>query len=326
MSRHIFRAAILVALILGASIAFAFSTGPPAARTGAFAVANKAAESNCTLCHNGNPLNLPVGQLEILDLPETYDAGITYPLRLRLTHTWPQLPPPEQGFVRWGFEIQAVSSQTGDSLGSWAPVNGAQPDSFQITKTAASSVYRNRRYLEHTCDPFRDFEMMCGSIREGNPGPSIEWNLLWTAPAATEGTVYFFAAGNSANGDGSSFGSDDYIFTTSDSMAAGGAVGVGPSPLDLSYALEKPFPNPMKVCTNIDFTIPVGGFVDLAVFDAAGRRVKTLMHESRPPGTHASTWSGRTEAGDYARNGIYFLKLKAPGREVALTQKIIMAR
>lgn len=323
MRRRSLRAFVVVSLLLGASVAFAFSTGPPASRTGAPAVASRPSESACNLCHNSFSLNDPAGQLRILDLPDTFQTGQSYPLRLQVTHQWPT---PGEFPRRWGFQIQAVSSTTGDAIGTWAPLHANQPDSFRVIKAASVSVFKNRVYMEHTCDPFRDVDQMCGSIREGNEGPIIEWNLVWTAPPSDSGNVYFFAASNSADGTFDQF--NDFIFTTGDTMLLGpsGGVGVPGEDIKLTYALVPPFPNPMKVCTNIDFTIPVAGDVDLAIFDAQGRRVRQLMKGFRSAGTHGSTWDGRDPNGSFVRNGVYFLRLRAPGRDQPLVQKVTMAR
>ena len=244
-------------------------------------------------------------------------------MRLQVTHDWGA---PGEFPRRWGFQIQAVSKTSGDAIGTWSPVLANQPDSFRVVKGLSTSVFRNRVYLEHTCDPLRDFDQMCGSIREGNPGPVVEWNLVWNAPPSDSGDVIFFAASNSA--DGTFDFLNDYIFTTADSMQLGpsGGVGVPGESFQLSYALDPPFPNPMNICTNIDFTIPVGGPVELSVFDAQGRRVSTLIEGTLPAGTHASTWKGRNPNGSFARNGVYFLRLLAPGRAEPLVQKITLAR
>ena len=52
-------------LIGGVSLAFALSTGPEPARTGAFKVQNKGAEINCTLCHTANAQGIPPGINEV---------------------------------------------------------------------------------------------------------------------------------------------------------------------------------------------------------------------------------------------------------------------
>ena len=82
----------------------------------------------------------------------------------------------------------------------------------------------------------------------------------------------------------------------------------------------------MHVCTNIDFHVARAGPVDLAIFDLQGRRVRTLAIGHRPVGTHASTWNGDREDGVRAKNGIYFLRLSAPGLATPASRKIVLSR
>jgi hypothetical protein len=204
--RHVLvRAAVLASLLFGTGLAFAFSTGPPASRTGAFPVAGKAAEPACNVCHGsgtGIPLNAPSGSLRILDVPQYYTPGQTYTLRLRLDQAWSPLPATP---LRWGFQVQAVDAASGDSSGTWRYGVDPAPGVYRLVRGLSTTVWRNRRYLEHTA----------GDIQEGAPGP-VEWTLRWEAPWQGE-KVYFFAAGNAANGDGASVGSTDYVFTAVDS-------------------------------------------------------------------------------------------------------------
>lgn len=188
MRRHIVRALVAAALVCGTSIAFASRFGPQPRYTGAFAVGGKPVEGNCTTCHTGAPVNDPNGQLEILNVPPEYEPGRLYNFRMRLTYHWAELPPTPP---RWGFQLQAVSATTGDSAGVWV-LGGSPPESLRITKITGASVFRNRRYLEHTGK----------DIREGSPGPTQVWNVFWLAPETDIGKVYFFAAGNAGNGDG----------------------------------------------------------------------------------------------------------------------------
>jgi hypothetical protein len=57
--------------------------------------------------------------------------------------------------------------------------------------------------------------------------------------------------------------------------------------------------------------------VKLEVYDIGGRRVATLMDETRAAGRHVVTWlaAGR-------RNGLYFYRLRAAGR--TLVRKLVV--
>jgi hypothetical protein len=61
--RYIVRAVSLLVLALGATVAYAYSTGPPLSRTGASAIGGKTSELLCTACHNFNPPNMNNGQV-----------------------------------------------------------------------------------------------------------------------------------------------------------------------------------------------------------------------------------------------------------------------
>jgi len=321
--RHIIvRAAAFVTLIGGASLAYALSTGPEPTRTGAFKVQNKNTEPTCTNCHTGSPVNDPSGRLRILDVPTNYLPGQIYTLRVHLEHTWNPLPPQP---VRWGFQLQAVQASTGDSAGVWIMVPNAPPDTFKIVKPSSISAYKNRRYIEHTRNPANPVDPN-GATHYGEPTP-VEWHVQWKAPPGDSGKIYFFAAGNSANGDGVSIGSGDFIFTTAESTIGSSNVDVPahPAPLRLHSGLEPAYPNPMTKCTGISFTIAKGGMVDIAIYDLQGRKVRTVMHEFREAGTHGGTWDGRTDDHTFAKNGVYLIRLSAPdGRKSS--QKVILAR
>lgn len=73
-------------------------------------------------------------------------------------------------------------------------------------------------------------------------------------------------------------------------------------------------PNPFNPATTIRFTVPADGVVSLAVFDVAGRQVRTLVGERLAAGEHAITWNGADDAGRRAGSGVYLCRLVA-GRE-----------
>jgi len=326
MRNFIVRAAVLVCLLGGAGLAIANSTGPPASRTGAFAVQNKAAEPNCRVCHTANAqgipsgINDPSGSLRILDVPANYSPGQTYPLRVQLEHAWSPLPATP---LRWGFQLQAVQASTGDGVGTWILNPNTPPDTFKIVNGAFA--YSKRRYLEHTRDTFNPKDPD-GSTHRGEPGP-IEWHVNWQAPPGDSGMIFFFAAGNSANGDGGSIGSGDFIFTAVETTIGASNVDVPPhpGPLQLRTALATPYPNPMTKCTDITFAIAKGGLADISIYDTQGRKVRTVLHEFREAGTHASFWDGRGDDRTFAKNGVYFIRLTGPdGRKAA--QKVVLAR
>jgi hypothetical protein len=320
--RHtIVRAAVIAVLIGGAALAHAYSTGPPPTRTGGFAVAGKPAEINCTLCHwpTGSENSDPNGSLRIAGIPSQYAPGHSYALTVQLNYDWSKAP--SDSMVKWGFQLTAVKATTGDSAGTFYTSKVA-PDSIQTMHypPASPSTYKRRAYFEHT---YKDIHK--GENEDGQSGP-IEWHLTWVAPLDSA-KVYFFVAGNAANGDSCSICGGDHIYTYQDS-ADGGAVASVPLPHGSGFVnfLEAPYPNPFTQCLNLQFEIARGGFVDLSIFDLQGRKVRNLVHERRVASSYGEFWNGRRDDGSQARNGIYFVRLSVPGQQKPLSRKIILSR
>jgi flagellar hook capping protein FlgD len=97
-------------------------------------------------------------------------------------------------------------------------------------------------------------------------------------------------------------------------VAAGAARASAAEPAagaDLGFVLAQNFPNPFSGGTLVRFTLPERSHLKLMVLDVAGRRVATLAVGAWDPGTHAVIWSGRTDADQPARSGIYFVRMTA---------------
>ena len=186
-----------------AGIAFAYTDsalGPLASHTGAPAVGAKPEETNCTLCHfnvDWNNLNTKGGAVEILGLPKGYMAGQTYPLTVRLHSD----STAAYATRKWGFQISAVRASDGEGSGTFQVAS----DSIQVL-SGDPGPYASRWYVEHAIN----------GTRAGLFGP-VTWTFDWHAPNPPEGKVYFFAAGNAA--DGTQDPGNDFVFTTADSVA-----------------------------------------------------------------------------------------------------------
>jgi flagellar hook assembly protein FlgD len=75
-------------------------------------------------------------------------------------------------------------------------------------------------------------------------------------------------------------------------------------------------PNPFRSATALRIHLPRSALVRLAVHDALGRRVRTLVEEIRPAGPSAAAWDGRNDSGSPVAGGVYFLQLHTEGRNV----------
>ena len=90
----------------------------------------------------------------------------------------------------------------------------------------------------------------------------------------------------------------------------------GPSAAPTSLAIVAAVPNPFAASTAIRFSIPASGASDasVAVYDLAGRLVRTLTSGPRAAGTHTVTWDGRDSAGRAVAAGVYLTRVNADGK------------
>lgn len=84
------------------------------------------------------------------------------------------------------------------------------------------------------------------------------------------------------------------------------------------------FPNPLRNHTLLRYTLYRRATVELLIFDARGRLVRQLMHETRPPGRMQIDWNATTDRGHSLDSGVYFLRLRSDGH--TLTRKIVVVK
>lgn len=78
------------------------------------------------------------------------------------------------------------------------------------------------------------------------------------------------------------------------------------------------YPNPFNPSTILYFNLRQAGAVDLAIYDLAGRRVRSLLAGKRDAGELRVTWDGCDEAGSAQASGVYLARLEAAsGQAVA---------
>jgi hypothetical protein len=79
------------------------------------------------------------------------------------------------------------------------------------------------------------------------------------------------------------------------------------------YALNRNYPNPFNPQTHVEFTLPRKSFVNVAVFDILGRRIRVLVNEEMTAGLKRVTWDGRDENGQEVSSGVYLCRMNAGG-------------
>lgn len=95
------------------------------------------------------------------------------------------------------------------------------------------------------------------------------------------------------------------------SGVAGASSGQVAEDLPVHFALHGNRPNPFGRGTTIRFDVPTPVRVRLEVFDAQGRRVRTLADRTFEPGEHSIAWDGGDASGQRVRPGVYLYRVTA---------------
>jgi hypothetical protein len=91
-----------------------------------------------------------------------------------------------------------------------------------------------------------------------------------------------------------------------------------------AFRLSPNRPNPFRRETVLEYSLPAAVFVEIVVYDAAGRAVRRLANGPQSPGVREVRWDGRNESGMAVGSGVYFLRLRA-GSEMHL-RKLVLSR
>ncbi len=75
------------------------------------------------------------------------------------------------------------------------------------------------------------------------------------------------------------------------------------------------YPNPFNPRTTVSYTVPSSGPVTVAIYDASGAHVATLVNaENRAAGDHRVEWDGRSNGKRAVSSGVYFVRVDHAGR------------
>ncbi len=96
-------------------------------------------------------------------------------------------------------------------------------------------------------------------------------------------------------------------------------------PSNIAPLLAQNYPNPFNPKTLIRYDLPVGGQVELSVFDLRGRKVATLVNSKLPAGAQQATWSGRDDRGGEVAAGVYLYRLVVDGA-IAGQRKMVLVK
>ncbi|HET9327475.1 MAG TPA: FlgD immunoglobulin-like domain containing protein [Candidatus Eisenbacteria bacterium] len=95
----------------------------------------------------------------------------------------------------------------------------------------------------------------------------------------------------------------------------------GDAPLQLALRVA---PTPSRSIAFLAYDLPTAGRVSIAVYDVAGRLVRSIVSQTRPAGRHVASWDGRSSSGQPVSPGVYLARLEREGH--ALNRRIVLVR
>ena len=114
---------------------------------------------------------------------------------------------------------------------------------------------------------------------------------------------------------------DDVVTLTS---AAPTAVTSGAAGLPTAYSLEAPYPNPFNSTVLLRYALPETGFVEMAVYDLLGQKIRILMKQEQPAGYYSLEWDARDDARSAVASGVYLVKFRAGAHSD--TARVVLVR
>lgn len=81
--------------------------------------------------------------------------------------------------------------------------------------------------------------------------------------------------------------------------------------LPSQFSLEQNYPNPFNPSTIISYNLPKSSNVQIKIFDALGREIRSLINEEKVAGKYNIAWDSRDNYGQKVSSGIYFYSIVA---------------
>ena len=114
-------------------------------------------------------------------------------------------------------------------------------------------------------------------------------------------------------------GSDDYLLAEEElelinynnSKTLGKELVNVKSEIPGTYQLLPNYPNPFNPSTTISYAIPKQSELEIVIYDALGKKIKTLLTGNTDAGSHQTIWDGTNQSGKQVSSGVYFYTFKA---------------
>jgi hypothetical protein len=94
--------------------------------------------------------------------------------------------------------------------------------------------------------------------------------------------------------------------------------------LPSSFKLDQNYPNPFNPTTVIRYELPKMSNVQIKIYDALGKEVRSLVNETQTAGTHNLMWDAANNYGQPVSSGVYFYRIVAG--DFVQTKKMVLLR
>ena len=101
------------------------------------------------------------------------------------------------------------------------------------------------------------------------------------------------------------------LASVSSNVSTEDAVFKDPSRLPAKLFVESVFPNPFAHSMTLRYSVEETVNVEVAVFDALGRRIRGFRPGIKPAGDYAIHWDGTDDSGQQVSGGVYFVRIEA---------------
>jgi hypothetical protein len=208
-----------------------------------------------------------------------------------------------------------IYRQEGSRLARWDLIYMG-PTSWLEVVPAEGDLAEGYRYVDDTTTPGVDYWYSVVAYDDGTqnwaePGVSLESSRWWTWTGYSE--------------DGISGGPILVKRGTGYCLYFGAIDSSHPVP----FALHPNAPNPFNPTTTLRFSIADADHVRLAIYDAVGRHVRTIVDLVMPSGEHEIMWDGADATGRRLGSGVYVYRLTATGSDGSAqtaTRRMLLVR
>ena len=91
--------------------------------------------------------------------------------------------------------------------------------------------------------------------------------------------------------------------------------------IPFEYTLHQNYPNPFNPITKISFDLLKNSKIKLTIFNSQGQKIKTLINNELPKGSHFINWNAEGFA-----SGVYYYQMTIDNGNFNLTKKMILIR